>query len=173
MLIIFNSFWFSSACKDRKQTKFLKETNLTVKHMLPILDFIEENIIGGNTRFVGPYGEKKGIWHYIHIYHLKWSTRCRCRKSILLLFARSSPVFETPQGFLESKQRRPSICRWNILSYVLMVDIRCYLFNVRFIFDLFSYVKSNNILWSKNSLNRSIRHYYTFHCNSVHPLVAL
>lgn len=30
--------------------------------MLPILDFIEENIIGGNTRFVGPYGEKKVIY---------------------------------------------------------------------------------------------------------------
>lgn len=29
--------------------------------MLPIFEFIEENIIGGNTRFVGPYGEKKGI----------------------------------------------------------------------------------------------------------------
>lgn len=29
--------------------------------MLPILDFIEENIIGANTRFAGPYGEKKGI----------------------------------------------------------------------------------------------------------------
>ncbi|XP_078347514.1 putative cysteine desulfurase isoform X1 [Oculina patagonica] len=30
--------------------------------MLPIFEFIEENIIGGNTRFVGPYGEKKVIY---------------------------------------------------------------------------------------------------------------
>jgi len=52
---------FSLASKDRKQRKLLKETNLTVKHMFPILDFIEDNIIGGNTRFKGPYGEKKGI----------------------------------------------------------------------------------------------------------------
>lgn len=29
--------------------------------MFLILDFIEENIIGGNIRFVGFYGEKKGI----------------------------------------------------------------------------------------------------------------
>ena len=29
--------------------------------MLPIFEYIEENIIGGDTRFVGPYGEKKGM----------------------------------------------------------------------------------------------------------------
>ena len=28
--------------------------------MLPILEFIEENVVGGDTRIVGPYGEKKG-----------------------------------------------------------------------------------------------------------------
>ena len=30
--------------------------------MLPILEFIEENVVGGDTRIVGPYGEKKGRW---------------------------------------------------------------------------------------------------------------
>ena len=28
--------------------------------MLSIFDFIEENVIGGNTKFEGPYGDKKG-----------------------------------------------------------------------------------------------------------------
>ena len=37
--------------------------------MLPIFQYIEENIIGGDTRFVGPYGEKKGIFKlYTNIY---------------------------------------------------------------------------------------------------------
>ncbi|KAM7426256.1 hypothetical protein ABFA07_022429 [Porites harrisoni] len=30
--------------------------------MLPILEFIEENVVGGDTRIVGPYGEKKVIY---------------------------------------------------------------------------------------------------------------
>jgi len=34
---------------------FLEET------MLPILEFIDENIIGGKTRFEGPYGERRGM----------------------------------------------------------------------------------------------------------------
>ena len=29
--------------------------------MLPILEFIDENIIGGKTRFEGPYGERRGM----------------------------------------------------------------------------------------------------------------
>lgn len=33
---------------------FLDET------MLPILEFIDENVIGGKTRFEGPYGERRG-----------------------------------------------------------------------------------------------------------------
>lgn len=33
---------------------FLEET------MLPILEFIDENVIGGKTRFEGPYGERGG-----------------------------------------------------------------------------------------------------------------
>lgn len=62
MLIIFNSFFgFLQRAKTESKQNFSKKLILTVKHMLPILDFIEENIIGGNTRFVGPYGEKKGI----------------------------------------------------------------------------------------------------------------
>ena len=28
--------------------------------MLPILEFIDENVIGGKTKFEGPYGEKRG-----------------------------------------------------------------------------------------------------------------
>jgi len=35
--------------------EFLEET------MLPILEFIDENIIGGKTRFEGPYGERRGM----------------------------------------------------------------------------------------------------------------
>ncbi|XP_068761466.1 probable cysteine desulfurase isoform X1 [Montipora capricornis] len=30
--------------------------------MLPILEYIEENVVGGNTRFHGPYGEKRVIY---------------------------------------------------------------------------------------------------------------
>ena len=29
--------------------------------MLPILEFIDENVIGGKTRFEGPYGERRGM----------------------------------------------------------------------------------------------------------------
>lgn len=65
-----------------------------VKYMFLILDFIEENIIGGNIRFVGFYGEKKGIWYYIYIYYLKWFIWCWCCKSIFLFFVRSLLVFE-------------------------------------------------------------------------------
>jgi len=36
--------------------EFLEET------MLPILEFIDENIIGGKTRFEGPYGERRVIY---------------------------------------------------------------------------------------------------------------
>lgn len=28
--------------------------------MLPILEFIDENVIGGKTKLEGPYGEKRG-----------------------------------------------------------------------------------------------------------------
>ena len=34
---------------------FLEET------MLPFLEFIDENIIGGKIRFEGPYGERRGM----------------------------------------------------------------------------------------------------------------
>lgn len=41
--------------KERRIQDFLEET------MLPILEFIDENIIGGKTRFEGPYGERRGM----------------------------------------------------------------------------------------------------------------
>lgn len=43
---------------------FLDET------MLPFLEFIDENVIGGKTRFEGPYGERRGMTKVnIHRYH--------------------------------------------------------------------------------------------------------
>jgi len=54
--------------KERGIQDFLEET------MLPILEFIDENIIGGKTRFEGPYGERRGmaVDRYNCARHVTW-----------------------------------------------------------------------------------------------------
>jgi len=32
--------------------------------MLSILEYIEENVVGGDAGFYGPYGERKGKHHF-------------------------------------------------------------------------------------------------------------
>ena len=37
--------------------------------MPPILDFVDEGVIGGDTNFEGPFGERKGMFPYKSLEH--------------------------------------------------------------------------------------------------------
>ena len=51
---------FVKVINTRSHQANILVTTTIAKPMLPILDFIEDNVVGGDTKFVGPYGTKKG-----------------------------------------------------------------------------------------------------------------